>query len=157
VRSVFERIEEKISPEPNSGCWLWMGSISPNGYAYVYVQAKRGPDLVHRILYEQKNGYIPTGLELDHLCRVRCCVNPDHLEPVTRRENVRRGLGPVARNMQKTHCPRGHELSNRAGKNPNQYRDCHICARMRRQREEVKAKNREYTRLYRLRNKGKDK
>jgi HNH endonuclease len=95
MRSVFERIEEKILPEPNSGCWLWSGCVGSHGYAQIAV--KHGTTVVHKILYEQKFGPVPKGLELDHLCRVRCCVNPDHLETVTRRENIRRGISPAAK------------------------------------------------------------
>jgi hypothetical protein len=68
-------------------CWVWLGRIEPNGYG------KRGKQWAHRISYERKYGPIPAGLDLDHLCRVPCCVNPDHLEPVTRSENNRRGVG----------------------------------------------------------------
>ena len=110
-----ERIERQISPEPNSGCWLWTGGIGSHGYGQLTAgwrdPQKRGTSVVHRILYEEKYGPVPKGLELDHLCRVRLCVNPDHLEPVTRRENIRRGIAPVARQMVQTHCLRGHEFN----------------------------------------------
>ena len=62
----------------------------------------------HRYAYELVIGPIPKGLTLDHLCRVRGCVNPGHLEPVTQRENTLRGTSPVAANPGKTHCPSGH-------------------------------------------------
>ena len=106
-----ERIERKISRDP-SGCWLWLGGLS-NGYGcmtagWQYEPKPRRTTLVYRLLYEEKYGLVPIGLELDHKCRVRRCVNPDHLEPVTRRENIRRGVSPVAREMQQTHCLRGH-------------------------------------------------
>ena len=101
-----------VSPEPNSGCWLWLGSLDQDGYGLININKllRRA----HRAFYELLKGEIPSGLQLDHLCRVRCCVNPDHLEPVTCGENVRRGLnvGPnspgAAFHKSKTHCPHGH-------------------------------------------------
>lgn len=72
-----------------SACWVWLLSIRPDGYGQYRLDGR--PRLAHRIAYERANGVIPDGLELDHLCRVRACVNPDHLEPVTNRENTRRG------------------------------------------------------------------
>lgn len=70
-------------------CWLWTGTLNIAGYAYRNHRA--GSRLVHRRHYEEAYGTVPPGLDLDHLCRVRRCVNPDHLEPVTRSENARRG------------------------------------------------------------------
>lgn len=72
-------------------CWLWTGTIALNGYGLIY---RQGGPLVgaHRLAYEVHVGPIPKGYELDHLCRVRRCVNPAHLEPVTHSENVRRGF-----------------------------------------------------------------
>ena len=106
--SLRERIEQKIFPVPMSGCWIWMGAIGSHGYGQVRVQ--EGTTIVHRILYEEAHGDIPEHLECDHLCRVRCCVNPDHIELVTRRENIRRGIGPAAKQMAQTHCLQGHPL-----------------------------------------------
>jgi hypothetical protein len=106
---LFTRIAAKISPEPNSGCWLWTGCLGSHGYGQVRVLS--GTTIVHRILYEQKYGLVPQGLELDHLCRVRCCVNPDHLEPVTRRENILRGIAPSAKQARQTHCMHGHKFT----------------------------------------------
>jgi len=110
TRSILDRFWEKVMPEPNSGCWLWIGALSQNGYgsfsklAIVYA--------AHRVSYELFRGNIPEGLHLDHLCRVRCCVNPDHLEPVTRAVNTRRGATVFDNYKRKiTHCKRGHQLS----------------------------------------------
>jgi len=106
--TTIERLMNHVSPEPNSGCWLWMAAVDKKGYAKVgYNRPPRGygMEFAHRVLYEQIRGPIPEGLDIDHLCRVRCCVNPDHLEPVTNAENHRRG---IARNAKKTHCPQGH-------------------------------------------------
>lgn len=66
------------------------------------------PRKMHRFAYELRVGKIPTGYTLDHLCRVRHCVNPDHLEPITLRENILWGRGVGVQNRKKTHCPQGH-------------------------------------------------
>lgn len=90
-------------------CWIWDGPIV-SGYGSVSV--KEGNRLTcvmaHRLSYFLKKGSIPSGLELDHLCRNRLCVNPAHLEPVTSRENVLRSGGVASKNAAKTHCPCGH-------------------------------------------------
>ena len=100
-----QRIWAKISPEPNSGCWLWTGGLGSNlGYG------KFNHKQAHRAAYEAFRGPIPPGLTIDHLCRTPSCVNPDHLEPVTHRENILRGRSLFAMNAKKTHCPRGHPL-----------------------------------------------
>jgi len=92
-----------VEPEPTSGCWLWSGSVNRLGYGTLGDQG-----LAHRIGYRLLVGPIPAGLEIDHLCRVRSCVNPAHLEPVPHRVNVLRGDADAARNARKTHCPQGH-------------------------------------------------
>lgn len=92
-----------------SECWLWAGFKAPNGYGQVYAPGYgRSPQRAHRVIYEALVGLIPQGLVLDHLCRVRCCVNPEHLEPVTLKANILRGEGLSAKNANKTHCPQGH-------------------------------------------------
>lgn len=92
-----------------SKCWLWTGSKSTGGYGRVFWDGKQRQ--AHRIAYELVTGAIPGGMELDHLCRVRHCVNPAHLQPVTQKENLRRGISPTALNGQKTHCGNGHEYT----------------------------------------------
>lgn len=102
------RFSEKIRVDPG-GCWLWTAAQDQKGYplfAWHRVLVK-----AHRFAYERMVGPIPKGLTLDHLCRVRNCVNPEHLEPVTNRVNVLRGRGVTAVNAIKTHCLRGHPLS----------------------------------------------
>jgi len=96
-------------PEPNTGCWLWLTGLMPAGYGCFRYQGKTL--LAHRISYEVAKGPIPHGLQIDHICRVRCCVNPDHLRCVTIRENVLCGVGVAAQNLAKTHCVRGHEFT----------------------------------------------
>jgi len=89
----------------------------------------------HRVLYEWTVGPVPAGLELDHLCRVRRCVRPSHLEPVSRRENLLRGVTIPAAHVAKTHCPAGHPY---VGANlelrPRGYRVCRTCHRERSRR-----------------------
>lgn len=103
------RFWAKVMPEPNSGCWLWLGSISGEGYGSLAVNA--GQKQAHRWSYEHFVGPIPDGLQIDHLCRVRCCVNPSHLEAVTQRENGLRGFGAAALNARKTKCANGHDFT----------------------------------------------
>ena len=85
--AIPDRILDQIVPEPNSGCWLWMGAVS-FGYARVEWGGKN--KRAHRVIYELCGGEIPLGFEIDHKCGVRCCVNPDHLDAVTKQENIRR-------------------------------------------------------------------
>lgn len=104
-----ERFWMRVEKGQSGECWRWTGFIDDSGYGTMRVEGKK--QKVHRYAYGLLVGPIPTGLTLDHLCRVRACVNPNHLEPVTHRENVLRGSGPSAKNARKTHCPRGHELT----------------------------------------------
>ena len=103
----FLRFLTKLAPQPN-GCWNWLSSITRGGYGLFYANGKHV--LSHRYSYQMFAGKIPEGLTLDHLCRRRNCVNPDHLEAVTPRENILRGIGSAAKNHRKTHCPKGHPL-----------------------------------------------
>lgn len=96
--------------DKSGDCWMWTGYVLSNGYGQIATRKQptaSGTRLAHRVAYELVRGPIPDGLVLDHLCRTRLCVNPDHLEPVTEAENVRRGLHGVLR----THCQYGHELT----------------------------------------------
>jgi hypothetical protein len=100
-----ERFLAKVAPPDGSGCVTWTGATS-RGYGRFRDGTKTF--LAHRWAYETFVGPIPDGLELDHLCRNPGCVNPDHLEPVTGRENKHRGNTIAAANAAKTHCPAGH-------------------------------------------------
>lgn len=119
-----DAFDEKVHVEPNSGCWLWAGSTR-DGYGRFlhdgrFVQA-------HRWSYERVIGAVPEGLQLDHLCRTRCCVNPAHLEPVTLEENVRRGL-VGEHNRRKTACPQGHAYADdNLRRRPSGHRRCREC------------------------------
>lgn len=128
-KSVQERFEEKFIPEPNSGCWIWIGG----GDRYGNFDVNDTSISAHRFSYELYVGPVPDGLTIDHKCRMTLCVNPDHLEPVTLRENCRRK--PEQRNQYQnaTHCIHGHPftpdntgLTKRKGQ-----RVCLICHRRR--------------------------
>lgn len=95
--------------EDSFGCWRWKASKTSGGYARF--SANRMTRVAHRYAFEILVGPIDAHLQLDHLCRIRDCVNPSHLEPVSARENTRRGFGPSGNNMRKTHCASGHALS----------------------------------------------
>lgn len=113
--------------EFGDGCWLWTGNLQSGGYGHAMVGNGRGA-LAHRHVYELLVGPIPEGLHLDHLCRVRNCVRPDHLEPVTPAVNTLRGEGYSAVNARKTHCPNGHEYD---WVRSDGRRWCRICLRER--------------------------
>lgn len=100
--TLTERVAELTIPEPNSGCWLWLGNLGPDGYGRINGRQ------AHTVSYEIHIGPMPSGLIPDHLCRLHPCVNPWHLEPVTNRVNILRGTAPSALNAVKTHCKRGH-------------------------------------------------
>ncbi|WDA36444.1 HNH endonuclease signature motif containing protein [Sphingobium sp. YC-XJ3] len=113
-----ERFFSKVDKNGPNGCWIWIGPRRPikdtgkPGYGRFYTSGKAIS--CHKYSYQLLKGSIPSGLVLDHLCRVQECVNPDHLEAVTNKENIMRGAGASAVNSQKTHCKHGHPLT---GKN----------------------------------------
>lgn len=119
------RFLSKVSADGN-GCWRWRAGIAKKtGYAVFWINGKQS--LAHRYSYSQFVGPIPQGLTIDHLCRVRDCVNPAHLEAVTMRENTLRGLTITAANAQKTLCKRGHPFTRREKKSGA--RVCGTCKR----------------------------
>lgn len=125
---VEQRLWKWLIPEPNSGCWLWLGAINHDGYGRLRIDGHSW--FVHRLAYEILVGPIPKGLELDHKCRVRCCANPGHLEPVTHHENIMRGEGEAARHARKTHCKHGHRFTpENTYVDPKGYRICRQCRR----------------------------
>lgn len=113
TRPLSQRLWEKVRVGGPDECWEWTGAINASGYGRIFRGPGGGSLLAHRAAYELAKGPIPSGLELDHLCRNRACVNPAHLEAVTRRTNQVRGLGVAGRNARKTHCPQGHPYDER--------------------------------------------
>ena len=106
-------------------CWEWKGMPKSGGYHQIKVGGRNL--MAHRVVYELLVGPIPEGLQLDHLCRNRWCVRPDHLEPVTPKENKRRG---ITVNETKTHCPRGHAYNEEnTYRFPDGSRRCRACRR----------------------------
>ena len=106
---------DRIMPIPESGCWIWEGEVSKShGYAIINGRNNDGTkerDYAHRMFYTHFKGPIAPGLTIDHLCRVRCCVNPHHLEAVTIGENVLRGTTTSAFHKAQMHCINGHEFT----------------------------------------------
>ena len=103
----MDKLLNKI--EKTETCWNWVGEINDKGYGRIDVSGKH--KRAHRLVYEYLVGKIPLGLQLDHLCRNRRCVNPKHLEPVTRKENILRGFAPSAICARRQHCSKGHPYS----------------------------------------------
>lgn len=131
-QSVYEeRFLAKVTVS-DTGCHLWTGATMTNGYGRFGGEGRAV--LAHRWAYEHFIGPIPEGLELDHLCRVRNCVNPFHLEPVTGAENRRRGEGFAGRQSRQTACKHGHPLDEENTYVWRGQRKCRTCNRIRSQR-----------------------
>lgn len=122
-----DRFWQKVTPCPISGCWLWTAYCDPQGYGHIGIGSNKHVR-AHRLAFEALVTPIPAGLSIDHKCRVTSCVNPQHLEPVTARENNLRGNGWSGRNARKTECPQGHPLiagNIRATLIGRQCKECH--------------------------------
>ena len=119
----------RISQGPAGACWPWQGSLSDHGYGIYRRNGKN--DYAHRVAYERVNGKLADGMTVDHTCRVRSCVNPDHLEAVTRGDNLRRAV--EYRRPQKKRL--GHGACNHGDVDvyvdPTGKRVCRICRRER--------------------------
>lgn len=128
-RADSERFDSKLRPAPD-GCVLWVGGKTQGGYGMFSAPGKRADTrkvMAHRWAYERAGGMIPDGYDIDHLCRNRACVNPEHLEPVTRQENIRRAASI------KTQCPAGHPYTqeNTYVRPGTTHRKCRTCMRAR--------------------------
>lgn len=128
-----------------TGCWVWIGAIGASGYGVAHL-AKHKTKCAHRFIYENTKGQIPNGLELDHLCFNKRCVNPAHLEPVTHRENVRRYvLSPLYQHRismprsLRAVCKNGHPLDGIRTR-PGNGRYCKICVKFSKRRQRAKTK-----------------
>lgn len=146
------RLQTKIRVNSETGCWEWVGSITATGYGRAWDDELKRADWAHRVIYRRLVGPIPVGLTLDHLCRVRHCVNPAMLEPVSQLVNNVRGIGPAVtrkRHRSKTHCHRGHPLSGENVNIRNGRRHCLMCAKTYaaayrdRNRDAIQARDRE--------------
>ncbi len=130
----------RVQPQPD-GCWFWTGGKFANGYGMFQLQGKLRR--VHRLSYVWTRGELPEGLQIDHICKVKLCVNPTHMEAVTLAENVRRSNGWGGIESRKTHCVNGHPFSGDNLRPRIQYgkvvgRTCRSCARATYQRQRAK-------------------
>ncbi len=128
-RKDWDRIQRKVNIKKLGECWEWTAGLNGEGYVILLRDGRhqRG----HRFFYETLVGAIPEKLDLDHLCRVRHCINPRHTEPVTRRTNILRGDGVAAKRAKITHCPNGHEYTpENTLRKKNNSRICRECNRI---------------------------
>lgn len=126
LMNVWEK-SQYISSWDDDKCWEWLGNKNGNGYG----QFKKFGQVIrlHKFSYEFFKGRVPKGLEIDHLCRIRHCFNPNHLEAVTHQENILRGnvVGSNKGHHSKTHCPQGHEYNEKNLVKSAKWRTCRIC------------------------------
>lgn len=133
-----ERFWNKVTPEPNSGCWLWFGAAHEAGYGHRWNGERQRYESCHRSTYEAVHGDVPDNLQIDHLCKTKSCCNPDHLEAVTAQENMRRSghqdkaiAGYRAYAAAITSCPYGHPYDDaNTYVSPKGTRACRTCRRL---------------------------
>ena len=153
-RPILDRLLPRFTINGHTGCWDWTGYVMPNGYGKLTIPGSRS-NLAHRLMYEELVGPIPKGLDIDHLCRNRACVNPEHMEPVTRQINLSRSpiirqmlaaktaaaaereaqrraklLANPKHNRYKTHCPSGHPYDEENTRWYRNSRRCKACDRI---------------------------
>lgn len=124
-----ERFWSKVGAPDQNGCWIWRGKLKNNGYAQIVANGRQF--VAHVFSYRLMRGLIPKGKELDHTCRNRSCVNPAHLEPVTHRENVLRGMGLAAKCARRSSCKNGHPFTADNTKLRGHSRVCITCEHVR--------------------------
>lgn len=133
-KTIWDRAAEKIRVDKDG--WWWEGTIGGDGYGKLLIGSratKRSTFQAHRVVWTLLRGPIPEGLDLDHLCRQRNCVWPEHLEPVSRKENLRRGEGFPGVRARQTHCINGHAFDEaNTYIAPNGTRKCRKCSNERR-------------------------
>lgn len=139
----IQRFIIKIHVNLDTKCWEWTASTNKGGYGN-FTSSDRQYTKAHIFAYEYFKGKIPEGLELDHLCRVRHCVNPDHLEAVNHLTNMTRALNFRELSHRKTHCKRGHEFTfENTYHSPKGHRDCYTCRRMRDKKRQITGEDKE--------------
>lgn len=147
---VKERLDRLSIRDPNCGCWIWTGCIDKCGYGKFNVGKE---SLAHRASYKEYVGPIPDDCEIDHKCKVRCCINPQHLQAISHAENVKLADHKTGhRNTKKTHCIRGHEFSDENTFievwNGIRMRKCKVCTRAKNARANAKKRQRLVEALY---------
>lgn len=140
--SDIDRFESRIERVPGVGCWIYTGQQLPNNYGYFVIKKKH--IYAHRFSWMIYRGNIPDGFVVDHLCSVRECVNPSHLEPVSQKENVRRTIFRGRNRSQfsgATHCVHGHEFTEENTRRRGGRRLCRSCGRSRQKKYRLEKKH----------------
>lgn len=137
-RDAAERFWEKV--EFTDECWNWLGARTSSGYGH-FTARHDHKCVAHRISYQYLVGEIPEGLDLDHLCRNRRCVRPEHLEPVTRQVNLLRGEGTTAIYARRNHCSAGHEYT---AANTRRWKNKRVCRECERNRARARYQRRNF-------------
>ena len=133
----------------SSGCWQWIGAKTPQGYGSFWTG--KFNSLAHRVAWKLMVGLIPDNMTIDHLCRNKLCINPNHLEVVTLRENILRGDNACSNNYKKTHCSKGHPLVAGIRPQKTEHRGCPICIKEKSQEWKINHRKHlhEYDKKYR--------